>query len=111
MTCAPWRRPLSRAEDAESPCPGGWTRGFRPATSGYALGGLRRSCIAEFEENSRLCIGVCGLASGRQAYTLAAGQRAGHPQDVAGGTGDDLQVHPVAAVLAVVERPVGGHPV
>jgi len=40
-----------------------------------------------------------------------AGQRPGHPQDVPAGTGDDLQVHPVLAVLAGVERPVRGHPV
>jgi hypothetical protein len=36
------------------------------------------------------------------------GQRAGHPQDLAVGGADDLQVHPVAAVLARVERPVDG---
>jgi hypothetical protein len=35
-----------------------------------------------------------------------AGQRLGHPHDVAVGAGDDLQVHPVLAVLAGVERPV-----
>jgi hypothetical protein len=37
-------------------------------------------------------------------------QRAGHPHDVPVGTGDDLQVHPVLAVLAGIERPVGRHP-
>ena len=37
-----------------------------------------------------------------------AGQRAGDPQDLAVRGRDDLQVHPVAAVLAGVERPVGG---
>src|SRR6266536_3854866 len=37
-----------------------------------------------------------------------AGQRAGDPQDLAVRGGDDLQVHAVAAVLAGVERPVGG---
>jgi hypothetical protein len=40
-----------------------------------------------------------------------AGQRAGDPQDLTVGGGDDLQVHAVAAVLAGVERPVGGDPV
>jgi len=35
-----------------------------------------------------------------------AGQRPGHPHDVALGAGDDLQVHPVLAVLAGVKRPV-----
>ena len=40
-----------------------------------------------------------------------AGQRPGHPHDLAAGAGDDLQVHPVPAVLAGIERPVGGHPV
>jgi len=33
------------------------------------------------------------------------------PHDVTARAGDDLQVHPVAAVLAGVERPVGGDPV
>ena len=37
-----------------------------------------------------------------------AGQRPGHPHDVAVRAGDDLQVHPVLAVLAGIERPVGG---
>ena len=41
----------------------------------------------------------------------AAGQRPRHPQDLAGGRGDDLQVHAVAAVLAGVERAVFGNPV
>jgi hypothetical protein len=40
-----------------------------------------------------------------------SGQFPGHPQDVAAGAGDDLQVHPVLAVLAGVERPVRGDPV
>ena len=40
-----------------------------------------------------------------------AGQRAGDPEDVAVGTGDDLQVHPVLPVLARVEGPVRGDPV
>src|SRR5262244_378261 len=37
-----------------------------------------------------------------------AGQRPGDPEDLAVGGGDDLKVHAVAAVLAGVERPVGG---
>ena len=37
-----------------------------------------------------------------------AGQRAGDTQDLAVRGGDDLQVRPVAAVLAGVERPVCG---
>jgi len=41
----------------------------------------------------------------------AAVQRPGHPHDLTPVVGDDLQVHPVAAVLAGVERPVGGDPV
>ncbi len=53
-------------EEAESPCPGGWTRGFRPATSGYALGGLRRCYIADFAENSWVRIG----ASARRSWQL-----------------------------------------
>ena len=40
-----------------------------------------------------------------------AGQRPGHPQNVSGGAGDDLQVHAVPAVLARVKRPVFGDPV
>ena len=40
-----------------------------------------------------------------------AGQRPGDPHDLAVGGGDDLEVHAVAAVLAGVERPVGGDPV
>jgi hypothetical protein len=40
-----------------------------------------------------------------------AGQRAGDPEDVAAGTGDDLQVHPVVPVLAGVEGAVRGDPV
>ena len=40
-----------------------------------------------------------------------AGQRPGDPQQLAGGAGDDLQVHPVAVVLAGEERPVRGDPV
>jgi len=36
-----------------------------------------------------------------------AGQRPGDPHDGAAGAGDDLQVHPVLAVLAGAERPVG----
>ena len=40
-----------------------------------------------------------------------AGQRPGHPQDVAARAGDDLQVHPVLLVLAGVEGPVRGDPV
>jgi hypothetical protein len=38
-------------------------------------------------------------------------KRAGHPQDPAVRAGDDLQVHPVAAVLAGAGRPVRGDPV
>jgi hypothetical protein len=40
-----------------------------------------------------------------------AGQRAGDPQDVTVRGGDDLQVHPVAFVLAGAGRPVAGNPV
>jgi hypothetical protein len=40
-----------------------------------------------------------------------AGQRAGDEPDVAAGAGDDLQVHPLAPVLAGVEGPVRGDPV
>ena len=40
-----------------------------------------------------------------------AGQRPGHPHDVPARAGDDLQVHPVLAVLAGVEGPVRGDPV
>jgi hypothetical protein len=40
-----------------------------------------------------------------------AGQRPGHPQELPGGTGENLQVHPVAVVLAGEEWPVRGHPV
>jgi len=40
-----------------------------------------------------------------------AGQRPGHPHDIPGGTGNDLQVHPVLAVLAGIEGPVRGDPV
>ena len=40
-----------------------------------------------------------------------AGQRPGHPQDVAVRAGDDLQIHPVLLVLAGVEGPVRGDPV
>jgi hypothetical protein len=40
-----------------------------------------------------------------------AGQRTGDPQDLAVGTGDDLQVHAVLLVLAGVERLVRGDPV
>jgi hypothetical protein len=40
-----------------------------------------------------------------------AGQRPGDPQDLAVGVGDDLQVHPVPAVLAGVEGTVRGDPV
>jgi hypothetical protein len=39
------------------------------------------------------------------------GQRSGDPQDLPARVGDDLQVHPVLAVLAGVERPVGSHAV
>jgi len=48
---------------------------------------------------------------GRGQVVDGAGQRPGHPHDVAVGAGDDLQVHPVLAVLAGVGRPVGGDPV
>ena len=48
---------------------------------------------------------------GRGQVMHGAGQRPGHPHDVPVGAGDDLQVHPVLAVLAGVERPVGGDPV
>jgi len=41
----------------------------------------------------------------------SAGERAGNPEDLAVGGGDDLEGHAVAAVLAGVERPVGSHPV
>ena len=37
-----------------------------------------------------------------------AGQRPGYPHDLTAGTGDDLQVHPVLAVLAGAKRPVDG---
>jgi hypothetical protein len=47
---------------------------------------------------------------GRGQVMDGARQRPGHPHDLAVGCGDDLQVHAVAAVLAGVERPVGGHP-
>jgi hypothetical protein len=40
-----------------------------------------------------------------------AGKRPGYPQDLAVRAGDDLQVHPVPAVLTGVERPVSGDPV
>jgi len=40
-----------------------------------------------------------------------AGQRTGDPEDLATGAGDDQQVHPVALVLAGVERPVRRDPV
>src|SRR6185437_3065425 len=40
-----------------------------------------------------------------------SGQRSGHPQDVPDRAGDDLQVHPVLAVLAGIERTVRGDPV
>ena len=39
------------------------------------------------------------------------GQRPGHPHDLTGRAGDDLQVHTVAVVLAGIERPVCRHPV
>ena len=48
---------------------------------------------------------------GRGQVVDGAGQWPGHPDDVAVRAGDDLQVHPVPAVLAGVERPVGGDPV
>src|SRR5260221_14307839 len=48
-----------------NPLPGGWTRGFRPATPGYAPGGLRRSYIADFAEQTRVCIAGRGLPTGR----------------------------------------------
>jgi hypothetical protein len=41
----------------------------------------------------------------------AAGGAPGDPQNLTLRAGDDLQVHPVAAVLAGVERPVSGDPV
>jgi hypothetical protein len=40
-----------------------------------------------------------------------AGQRSGDPQQLAGRASHDLQVHPVAVVLAGEERPVPGDPV
>src|SRR5262249_59195483 len=40
-----------------------------------------------------------------------AGQGTGDPQNLTLRAGDDLQVHPVAAVFAGVERPVSGDPV
>ena len=43
--------------------------------------------------------------------THGAGQRPGHPHDVAARVGDDLQVHPVPTVPPGIERPVGGDPV
>jgi len=39
------------------------------------------------------------------------GQRPGHPHQLTGRAGDDLQVHPVPVMFPGVERPVGGHPV
>ena len=48
---------------------------------------------------------------GRGQVVHGAGQRAGDPEYLAVRGGDDLQVHPVTAVLAGVERPVGGDPV
>jgi hypothetical protein len=48
---------------------------------------------------------------GRGQVLHGAGQRPGHPHDVTVRAGDDLQVHPVSAVLAGIERPVGRHPV
>jgi hypothetical protein len=48
---------------------------------------------------------------GRGQVVDGAGQRPGHPDDVAVRASDDLQVHSVLAVLAGVERPVGGDPV
>ena len=48
---------------------------------------------------------------GRGQIVHGAGQRAGDPEDLAVRGGDDLQVHPVTAVLAGVERPVSGDPV
>ena len=51
------------------------------------------------------------LDPGRGQDMHRAGQRPGHPHDVPVRAGDDLQVHPVLAVLAGVKRPVSGHPV
>jgi hypothetical protein len=48
---------------------------------------------------------------GRGQVVHGARERAGDPQELAAGGGDDLQVHAVAAVLAGVERPLGGDPV
>jgi hypothetical protein len=45
---------------------------------------------------------------GRGQVVDGAGQRPGHPHDLSVRAGDDLQVHPVLAVLAEIERPVGG---
>ena len=47
---------------------------------------------------------------GRGQVVGGPGQRARDPQDLAVG-GDDLEVHPMMAVLAGVERPAGSHPV
>jgi hypothetical protein len=43
---------------------------------------------------------------GRGQVVNGARPRSGHPQDVTVRAGDDLQVHPVPAVLAGVGRPV-----
>jgi len=48
---------------------------------------------------------------GRGQVVDGAGQWPGHPYDVSARAGDDLQVHPVAAVLAGVKRPVRSHPI
>jgi hypothetical protein len=50
------------------------------------------------------------VAGGGQVMHVP-GQLRGDPHDAAPGSGDDLQVHPVLAVLAGIERPVGGEAV
>ncbi len=53
-------------------------------------------------------LGDDGPDPGRARVINGAGKRSGHPQDVTLRAGDDLQVQPVPAVLAGVERSVRG---
>ena len=106
---------------------GAFTRGAEPGMSpvGVLLGSglvpspVRRAeavlaeipLVGQDDQPASVQLGDDAPDPGRGQVMHRAGQRPGHPHDLAAWTGDDLQVHPMPTVLAGVEGPVRGDPV
>jgi hypothetical protein len=80
-----------------------WALARSPGLRSWAWARLAQPGSGQLAQDAQI------LAAAQVVHS--AGQRPGHPYDLAVWGRDDLQVHPVTAVLTGVERPVGGHPV